>query len=132
MSVPYAEWLASLGTRRADMPVVVRKLPLSHTVTYPGNVTTATLTGTVKASPDSTTELATFTVGSPSYSSGTNLTTWAISLSGTDTTFSSATDSDGDGVTYLIFDFLLTLSGGSPERLFGGLFPISGFVTEPA
>lgn len=129
MSNPYATWLATLGTLRADMPMTVRGLPISHTVTYPGNVTTATLAGSVKASPDATSELATFTVGTPSFAGG--VTTWAISLTGTQTGGLPA-DTDGDGETILIYDFLLTLSGGSPQRLFGGLFPVSGFVTEPA
>jgi hypothetical protein len=123
----YDTWLRTLGTRRADMPMTVRGLPVSHTVTYPGNVTTATLAGTVKASPDSTSELATFTVGTAVFADG--VTTWPISLTGTQTGALPA-DTDGDGRTDLIYDFLLTLSGGSPARLFGGLFPVSGFVTE--
>jgi hypothetical protein len=125
----YDTWLRTLGTRRADMPVSVRNLPVAHVVTYPGNVTTATLAGAVKAAPDATAELAVFTVGTPSFSGG--VTTWAISLTGTQTGGLPA-DTDGNGETLLIYDFLLTLSGGSPERMFGGLFPLSGFVTEPA
>ena len=129
MATQYDTWLQTLGTLRADMPMTVRGLAISHTVTYPGNVTTATLEGAVKASPDSATELATFTIGTPSFASG--VTTWTISLNGTQTGALPA-DSDGDGREDFIYDFLLTLSGGSPQRLFGGLFPVSGFVTEPA
>lgn len=129
METQYTKWLQSLGRQRADMPVAVRKLPVSHTVTYTGNVTTATLTGSIKSSPDSTSELAVWTVGTPSFADG--VTTWVISLTGTQTD-ALPSDGTGEGVTYLIYDFLLTLSGGSPDRIFGGLFPLSGFVTEPA
>lgn len=129
MATQYDTWLSTLGGLRADMPVTVRGLAISHTVTYPGNVTTATLEGAVKAAPDATAELATFTVGTPAFADG--VTTWAISLNGTATGALPA-DSDGDGREVFIFDMLLTLSGGSPERIIAGLFPVSGFVTEPA
>lgn len=129
MTTQFDTWLQTLGGLRADMPMTVRGLPIRHTVTFPGNVTTATLTGSVKASPDAATELAVFTVGTPVFAGG--VTTWTVSLTGTQTGGLPA-DGDGDGRIDLVFDFLLTLSGGSPERLFGGLFPLSGFVTEPA
>lgn len=126
---PYAEWLATLGALRADLPPCVRGLPVSHTLTYPGNVTTATLTGSIKAAPDATAELAIFTVGTPSFAGG--VTTFPFSLSGSQTAALPA-DVDGNGVTTLVFDLLLTLSGGAPRRIAGGLFTVSGFVTEPA
>lgn len=129
MFTQYDTWLKTLGPLRADMPMTVRGQAISHTVTYPGNVTTATLAGAVKASPDATSELAVFTVGTPVFADG--VTTWTISLIGSQT-FALPADTDGDGRTDLIYDFLLTLSGGTPQRLFGGLFPVSGFVTEPA
>lgn len=131
MTTQFDTWLQTLGGLRADMPMTVRGLAISHTVTFPGNVTTATLTGSVKAAPDATSELAVFTVGAPSFNAGTNLTTWAVSLTGAQTG-ALPVDADGDGRVDLIFDFILTLSGGTPQRIFGGLFPVSGFVTEPA
>lgn len=127
----FPTWLATLGALRADMPMTVRGLPISHTVTYPGDVTDATLEGAVKAAPDAEAELATFTIGTPSYDSGINKTTWAFSLTGTQTGNLPA-DGDADGREDFVFDFVLTLSGGDPERIIGGLFPVSGFVTEPA
>ena len=126
---PHSTWLKTLGILRADMPAAVRGLPVSHTVTYPGNVADATLGGTVKLNPDNTTVLASFTVGTPAFADG--VTTWGISLTGVQTGALPA-DSDADGREYFVYDFLLTLSGGDPERLFGGLFPVSGFVTEPS
>lgn len=124
----YTEWLKSLGTRRADL-ACDRGLGSSNTLTYPGNVTTATLAGSIKAAPDSASELATFTIGTPSFSAGA--TTWVFSLSGSQTNALPA-DTDGDGVETFIFDLLLTLSGGTPQRIAGGLFTVSGFVTEAA
>jgi hypothetical protein len=126
---PYADWLASLGALRADLPPSVRGLAVSHTLTYPGNVTAATLAGSVKASPDAPTELAVFTIGTPTFADG--VTTWAISLTGAQTLALPA-DTDGDGVTTLIYDLLLTLPGGTAHRIAGGLFTVSGFVTEAA
>lgn len=131
MSSQYTTWLKTLGSLRADMRAseTVRGLPVSHTITYPGDVTTATLEGSVKASPDATAELATFTIGTPVFADG--LTTWTVSLTGTQTG-ALPTDGDGDGLETFIFDFVLTLSGQGPQRIIGGLFPLSGFVTEPA
>lgn len=128
MAMQYDTWLSTLGGLRADMPTTVRGLAISHTVTHPGDVTTATLEGAVKATPDATAELATFTVGTPTFDG--SVTSWDIGLTGSQTGALPA-DGDGDGREIFIFDFLLTLSGGSPQRIFGGLFPVSGFVTEP-
>ncbi len=130
MATQYDTWLNTLGTRRADMPMTVRGFAMFHTITYPGDVTDWELSGTVKASPDSTTELATFTVDTPVFLSGK--TTWTVNLSGAQT----ALLPEGlDGRTDLIFDFIISGPSGLnplPSRLFGGLFPVSGFVTEPA
>lgn len=127
MTNQFQTWLNTLGPLRADMPMTVRGQAISHEVTYPGNVTTATLTGSVKANPDVESELAVFTVGTPAFAGG--LTTWTISLTGAQTL---ALPPGPDGRTDLVYDFLLSLSGGTPQRIFGGLFPVSGFVTETA
>jgi hypothetical protein len=104
-------------------------LAVNHTISYPGNMTTATLEAAVKASPDAAAELATFTIGTPSFADGK--TTWSLSLTGAQTGALPA-DGDGDGVEFFIYDILFTPSGGTAERIAGGLFPVSGFVTEPA
>ena len=126
MNVQHPEWLKTLGRRRADLPVSeqVRGQAISHLVRYPGDLTSATLTGTVKSAPDATAALATFTVGTPVFEDGE--TRWVVSLTGAQTGALPA-DSDADGVEYFVYDFLL-----NNARLFGGLFPLSGFVTEPA
>ena len=130
---PYPDWLKSLGGLRADLSPAVRGLKVEHSLTYPGNVTTATLTGSVKLNPDNTAELATFTIGTPALVGGN--TQWTFSLaagSGSNSTGALPVDGDGNGVEYFVYDLLLTLSGGSAQRIAGGLFPVSGFVTEVA
>ena len=133
MSYPYTDWLLSLGSRRVTLPPAVRGLAYSKTVSYPGDVRTATIRGTAKAAPDQATELATFTFGTPSLIDGR--TVWAFSLPGgfgANSTGALPADDDGNGVVNLVFDFLITLPGLSEDRLVGGIFPLSGFVTEPA
>lgn len=127
MATQYDTWLSTLGSLRADMPMTVRGKAILHEVTYPGDVTTATLSGSVKAAPDSATELAVFTVGTPVFSGG--LTAWPVSLSAAQTG-GLPSDAAGDGLIVLIYDFVFNLAGDDPQRLFGGLFPVSGFVTE--
>jgi len=125
MANQYTAWLLSLGTKRADLTGpfnAVRGQAISHTITYPGDVTASVLAGTVKASPDATAELLTFTIGTPSFAGG--VTTWTATIA-EDWTF--PVDVDGDGVTYAIYDFTL-----DDQRIIGGLFEVSGFVTENA
>lgn len=122
----YKTWLRTLGTRRADMPAVVRGLPMAHRIALSGDMTSASLTGSVKASPDSTSVLAAFSISDPVFADG--VTTWDFGLSRAQT---GALPAGDEGESEFIFDFLLTPSGGLTERLFGGLFPVSGFVTEP-
>lgn len=129
MATQFPEWLTSLGRLRADLPHAVRGLAVSHSLTYPGNVTTATLEGSVKVSPDAPSELAAFTIGTPAFTDG--VTKWDFSLTDTQTG-ALPVDGNADGVGYFFYDLLLTLSGGAPQRIAGGLFPISGFITEPA
>jgi len=136
MTVPFKDWLDLLAFAKKGpvyLPVAVRGLAYSQTFSVPGDYTTATVTGQVRSAPDADTALVTFTFGTPSFSAGR--TTWAYSLaagSGANSTGALPADDDGDGVQYFPFDFLLTPSGGSAERLFAGLLPVSGHITEPA
>jgi len=122
----FPSWLKSLGTRRADLPISeqVRGQPVEHLIRYAGDVTSSALIGSVKASPDATSTLATFTVGAPALVNGE--TRWVVSLTGTQTGALPA-DANADGVEFFYYDFLL-----DGKRIFGGLFPLSGFITEPA
>jgi hypothetical protein len=133
MATQYTDWLLSLGGRNAPLPPCDRRLAVTHFYEFPGNVTTATLSGSVKASPDATTELAVFTIGTPVFDPDENVTRWAFSLpagTGSNSTGALPADGNGDGVVYFVYDLLLTLSGGVTRRVAGGLFPVSGFVTE--
>tara|TARA_B100000678_G_scaffold164721_1_gene137521 strand:- start:1388 stop:1804 length:417 start_codon:yes stop_codon:yes gene_type:complete len=138
MTLPWQAWQDLLRVAKkgpVTLPPAVRGQLYSHIITYPGDVTTATLTGEVRASPDATSALVEFTIGTPSYDSGTGKTTWTFSLaegSGSGSTGALPADGDADGVQYFPYDFLLALSGGAEERLFGGLLPVSGHITEPA
>jgi hypothetical protein len=102
----------------------------ADTISHEGNITSSVLTGSVKSSPDSATELVTFTIGSASFNDG--FTTWAVSLTPAQTR-ALPSDSDGDGRVDLVYDFVLAGSGGTnPTRLHGGIFTVVGFVTETA
>ena len=128
MASQFDTWLRALRFRR-DLSCD-RGLPFTHTISYEGDLTTSGIAGTVKASPDATAELAVFTISSPVFADG--FTTWTVSLSGAQTLALPA-DVDGDGRTDLVFDFLISGPGGvNPERLFGGVFTVVGFVTETA
>jgi hypothetical protein len=135
MSTQWNLWKSTLlaqGKGPLDLAPATRGQYYEVTITYPGNVTTATLTGSVRSSPDSGTALAAFTIGSPAFAGG--VTTWAASLAegtGAGSTGVLPSDSDGDGVEEFPYDFLLTFAGASAERLFGGILPVSGHITEP-
>lgn len=125
----FPEWLQSLGAQRIDMPRVDRGLPVTHTVTYPGDVTGAGMGAAIKASPNSPTELTTFTIGTPTYNSDDDRTEWVISLSAAQT-LDLVQSGDGTQVDYFVYDVLIQLGPTDIRRLFGGLLPVSGFVTE--
>lgn len=122
------EWLALLAQAMkgpVTMPVAVRGQTYAHTITLVGvDYTSAALSGSIRAAPDSATALATFTIGAPSLAGGN--TVWTVSLSAAQTGALPA-DGDGDGVETFPYDFLL-----DGHRLFGGAFYLSGHITEPA
>lgn len=129
MSTPFATWLATLGHRLRSLQVD-RGLPFRHLVRYEGDVTTWSLSGAIKAAPDAEPELLTFTVSSPSLVDG--FTQWELTLTGTQTKNLPADDT-GEGLATFVFDVLIAeTAGANPRRLFGGLFNVSGFVTEIA
>lgn len=126
MNTPFTEWLKLLAQARkgpVTLPVAVRGQAYTHNISVSGDWTASTLRGSVRASPDSSTALATFTIGTPALVSGS--TVWIISFS-TAQTAALPADGDGDGVEQFPYDFLL-----NGQRLFGGLFPLSGHITEP-
>jgi hypothetical protein len=126
MANKFPEWLKSLGTRRADLPPAVRGQAVRHTIRWPGDQTSAVLVGTIKATPDATSELAIWSVGAGVFD-GTD-TRWEVSLTGGQT-LALPSDNDFSGTETFVYDFLIT-QGGFTQRVFGGLFTLSGFVTE--
>lgn len=127
MNTPFTEWLnllAQAGKGPVTLPVAVRGQAYSQPISVPGDYTGGTLIGSVRAAPDSDTALAVFTIGTPAFSDGRTL--WTVTLS-TAQTGALPVDGDGDGVERFPYDFLL-----NGERLFGGLLPLSGHITEPA
>ena len=138
MIPPFPEWLALLAQANkgpVTLQPAVRGQAYTVTISYPGDVTTATLEGAVAASPDSPTKLAIFSVSAPEYQSLADRTVWTCTLAsgaGANSTGALPADTDGNGVEYLLYDFIITLSGQNPERLFGGVLPVIGYITEAA
>lgn len=129
MSGQWTEWLNQLALDRKGpvrFDAATRGLPWRSTVTFPGNVTTATLEAEVRASPNAPAKLLDVTIGTPAFADG--VTTWALSLTGSQT---NGLPTNETAVAEFAIDVLLTLSGGAVERLFGGVLPVSGYVTVP-
>lgn len=132
MSGQFTDWLNQLALDRKG-PVrfssITRGLPwFGNVVSYPGDVTTATLEMEIRAAPSAPIKLVDVTIGAPSFTGGR--TVWALSLSAVQTA-ALPLEGDGSGVADFAIDAVMTLSGSSPERLFGGIIPVSGFVTIP-
>lgn len=136
MKTQFDTWLQTLaaggkGGSAISLRLATRGLKWEESIEISGNWSTATLEGSISASPDATSPLATVFVGSPVYDAGDDVTTWAVSLlsgTGSNTTGSLPSDTDGDGVEYLPAAFYLTPSGGAKELLFGAAFPLTGKV----
>jgi hypothetical protein len=132
MSGQFTDWLNQLALDRKG-PVrfksITRGLPWSgDVVSYPGDVTTATLEMDIRAAPNAPSKLVDVTVGDPTLISGR--TVWPLSLTAAQTAALPMED-DGSGVAEFPIDAVLTLSGSAAQRLFGGIIPVSGFVTIP-
>jgi hypothetical protein len=138
MNTAFDNWLQLLtaagkgGTSLADndIPQAVRGDPWKMSILCPGDFSTATMAGVIRAAPDSTV-LATCSISAGTYDSGTGYTTWTASLasgSGANSTGSLPGDVDGDGYEAFPIAFTLTPSGGTAELFFGGAFILKGKV----
>jgi hypothetical protein len=119
----YQEWLRLLRQARkgpVPLPVCVRGQEYRHTIEIEGNWTTGTLAGEIKVAPNADTPLATFAIGNVSFD-GT-YTSFECFLSASETL---ALPALPEGVDNFLYDFLL-----NGERLIGGLFRVSGFITD--
>jgi hypothetical protein len=125
----FPEWLKALGTVRADLPAIDRQVPFSFQITFPGNVTSWGLAGTVKIGPNSTEELAVWAIGTPTYDAGSDRTTWIVSLSASQI---NALPSLSSGVDYFYYNFLLAGPANvpPPRVIMAGLVTVRGFITE--
>lgn len=125
-------WLRELAAANKGgfvtrLPDATRTLAWSTPVVLPGDWTGAVLEGTISASPDAASALATFAVSGPVVAGGTS--TFTISLAsgtGANTTGSLPADGTGAGFIELPYMLRLTPSGGVKDTLFGGLFPLLG------
>lgn len=137
MSTEFDTWLAELASAGkggsdltdSDIPPATRGLAWSMPIVFAGNWTSATITGTISASPDAASPLATLSFDTASYDSGLQETTWNASLAsgtGSNSTGSLPADTDGDGVERFPLAVYLTPSGGTQMMLFGGLFTLLG------
>jgi hypothetical protein len=119
----YQEWLRLLRQARkgpVTLPVCVRGQEYRHTIEIEGDWTTGTLASEIKVAPNADTPLATFAIGNVSFD-GT-YTSFECFLSASETL---ALPALPEGVDNFLYDFLL-----NGERLIGGLFPVSGFITD--
>lgn len=128
----FSKWLAALaasgkgGTPEATL-YCDRGVPFSKLISVQSDLTGSTIRGEVRASPDATgTALASFTVSALSVVSG--VTGFTISLDEA-TVNALPAPGDGEGVALLVYDLLITPAASSEERLFGGIFQVTGQVT---
>jgi hypothetical protein len=127
----FETWTTRLGlpinrSGPVTLPDIVRGLPYKEILRVSGNWTGATLLGSIKENLDLTDELATFTIGTPSFSNG--FTSWEYSLTAAQTL--SFQPGYGGVAGPFVFDFLLRPSGGEFDRLIAGVVYVSGLVTE--
>jgi hypothetical protein len=132
MSGQFTDWLNQLALDNKG-PVrfrsITRGLPwVGDVVSYPGDVMTATLEMDIRAAPNAPSKLVDVTVGAPTLVGGR--TVWPLSLTAAQTA-ALPMEGDGSGVAEFPIDAVLTPSGSSAQRLFGGIIPVSGFITIP-
>lgn len=125
----FDDWLAALGAAGKGPFTLFasRGRVWSFALRLAGDWTGATLRGQVRSAPDAGGSApATFTVSSVSVSGG--YSSFILSLTATQTGALPA-PAAGDGKVDLIYDLLLTPSGGDEELLFGGIFTVYGRAT---
>ena len=127
----FDQWLAALaaaGKRAADINID-RGIAFSYTFAIEGDWTGATVESDLREHPDTGSVLESMTASAASYSAGTDLTSFTLSLAAA-ATATLPTDPTGDAVTRLAWDVLFTPSGGSKMRLMGAVANVIGEVTD--
>jgi hypothetical protein len=122
---PYANLLRLIAEGQSNTNVRLRPAVRGQaygpfSINLEGDFTTATIKGAVNGRPNDSTPICTFTIGSPILVN--NVTTFAYSLTDTDTALFPITQGGADE---FLFDFLL-----DDVALFGGILPVRGFITE--
>lgn len=139
MATEFDDWLRQLAAAgkggsalsAKDIPAAIRGNAWSLILVLPGDFSAATISGTLRASPDASTALATLSFTALTYDAGTNKTTTTGSLAagtGANSTGILPADADGNGVLELPLAIYLTPSGGTNELLLGGKFTLLGKV----
>jgi len=135
-TLPHQTWQDGLAPAKKG-PVILqaatRRLAWTTTIRVAGlDYSAAAFVGQVRASPDSGTILASFTFGTPVFADDETTVTMSLAAgTGANSTGVLPADADMDGMEYFPFDVLITPSGGTQERFFAGLLPLSGYVTLP-
>lgn len=125
----FPEWLKSLGDARYDLPPADREcFYVGEQIAIEGDWTSGwSLSGSIKMSPNSPSELAVFAVGSATFDADENLTVWDIGLPETAVNLLPASET---GVDYFYYNFLLV--GPVTRPIIAGIFTVRGFITETA
>lgn len=129
MASTFDDWLRALALAGKGPATLYcdRGVAFARTLAVGADLTGASVRGEVRAAPDATgSALATFTVSALSVAGGQ--TSFTLSLTETVVNALPA-PGDGSGVVDLVFDLLWTPSGGTEQRLFGGIFKVIGQVT---
>jgi hypothetical protein len=139
MATDFDNWLRELAQAgkggsalsSVDIPAAVRGEAWAWPIFLEGNWTSATMEATIRSAPDAASVLATVSIGSASYDSGTGFTSWAGSLAagtGSNSTGSLPVDTDGSGEEKFPLALYMTPSGGTKMMILGGAFTLLGKV----
>ncbi len=113
---------------KPSIRAIDRGLAYEYTFAIGSDVSGDTFAASIRTSPDASgATLADFTIEVGSYANGVTPVTLSLAE---DETADLLTDSDLDGLETAVFDILWTPSGGTEQRLMGGLIQISGKVTD--
>jgi hypothetical protein len=132
----FDDWLRQLRAAGKLAPAGIsidRGLPFNWTMAIGGDWTGATVTSSLRLSPDAAgAPVRDFTVNPMGYSPTLDATEYKLSLTKNETAGLPA-DTDGDGLVQLAWDVLLLPDGGSVDldtiRLFGQVATVTGKVT---
>lgn len=136
MATEWDDWLRKLAADgkgglglngKPSIRSIDRGLPYEYVLAIGADVSADAFSASIRATPDALgATLADFTVTVGSYAS--SVTPVTLSLTDTETA-ALPSDTDFDGLETFVFDILWTPSGGTEQRLIGGIIQVSGKVT---